>query len=377
MILPEVFLEDGDRAARLDSIRSAMDSYLGDGVFAPPARGLVYIERRTPRHPLRRGLVLAVDLERYRLQPEARPLIRATEGTVRERIPPRMEIRRSAPLETPHVLLLIDDDERTLIEGLGERAKSRAPPTPPRSCWAPEPFPAGSWTLRRTSSSFADGLERLAQKARTRYGAETAGADPSCTPWGTETIPGHGEGGLGRVQGGPSVGTWAHGAPRPLGPGGGREHLRRRDRIRADPPGSVRSGPEDVLAALSALPGCTERTVGGAAELSRLVADAAAGKTRFGIVSGARSVLVETDARGLSTDVLQPILDAIVSARPGGPSITCTGRTKPSASAPAPERSASCSRPSAKPTSSPPSPDPVPCPARASPWRGRGKTLLS
>jgi hypothetical protein len=100
MILPEAFLEDGDRAERLAGIRGSMRAYLDGGVFAHPARGLVYIERKTPRHPLRRGLVFAIDLERYG-ESDARPLIRATEGTVKERIPPRMEIRRGAPWKRP------------------------------------------------------------------------------------------------------------------------------------------------------------------------------------------------------------------------------------------------------------------------------------
>jgi hypothetical protein len=113
--------------------------------------------------------MLAVDLDRYDLAPETRPLIRATEGTVPERLPPRVEIRRNAPLETPHILLLIDDREDALIPALGRRAKGAAPlyQTPLMlgggeiAGWALDT--EADWAL------LVEGLESLARQSLTRY----------------------------------------------------------------------------------------------------------------------------------------------------------------------------------------------------------------
>jgi hypothetical protein len=123
LIYPEVYLEDEDRQGRIAAIHRAMRAYLAEGVFAPPRRCGVYLERRTPFRQRRQGLVLGVDLDRYDWSPGSRALIRATEGTVPERLPPRVEIRRGAPLESPHILLLINDREDRLLPRLGELAK--------------------------------------------------------------------------------------------------------------------------------------------------------------------------------------------------------------------------------------------------------------
>lgn len=315
MILPEVFLEDGDRAARLGSIRAAMRSYLDGGVFAPPVRGMMYIERKTPRHPLRRGLVLTIDLERYRWEPESRPLIRATEGTVQERIPPRMEIRREAPIESPHVLLLVDDDERTLIEGIGERAKSRRP-----LYSTPLMLGAGAvsgWLVDAPADLeyFADGLELLAERARTRYGEVPQDAAPFLY------AVGDGNHSLATAKAVWEEYKAAHASDPNL-----MDHAARwalveveniyDDGIEFEPihRAVFGAGADEVLSALAALPDFAARSVGGAAELGRLVAEGTAPKTRFGVVAGNRAVLVETSASGLSTDALQPILDAFISS---------------------------------------------------------------
>jgi len=127
IIFPEVFLSDDDAAKRIEDIHSTMKDYLQSGVFSQPQNGFVYIERDTPYQKKRRGLIAAIDLELYEWLPESRPLIRCTEGTVPERLPPRMDIRRGAPLELPHVLLLIDDEKDSLLPSLGEKAKNKTP----------------------------------------------------------------------------------------------------------------------------------------------------------------------------------------------------------------------------------------------------------
>jgi hypothetical protein len=172
LILPEAYLRD-NRESRISDIRAFMRAYIDGGVFAPPRRGCVYLERSTPRHPRRRGLVLAVDLEQYDWTPGARPLIRTTEGTMKERLAPRMEIRRNAPLECPHILLLIDDEDDALIPGLGERAKKEAPLY--ETSLMMDAGAVSGWALDNESdwSLLAEGLERLAQKASARYGPGT------------------------------------------------------------------------------------------------------------------------------------------------------------------------------------------------------------
>lgn len=117
LVFPEIYLEDEGKEARIQKISETMRAYLAGGVFAPPESGFLYVERETA-DGLRQGLIAAADLERYSWNPEARALIRASEGTIEERLPPRMEIRRAAPLELPHIMLLIDDEADTLFGGL-------------------------------------------------------------------------------------------------------------------------------------------------------------------------------------------------------------------------------------------------------------------
>ncbi|HBP38228.1 MAG TPA: DUF1015 domain-containing protein [Clostridiales bacterium] len=121
MILPEHYLDHpGDLpvASRIDRINACMNQYLADGTLRQLPPGWIAIDRQTPDHPSRKGLVLAIDLDCYDFRPGNRQLIRSTEETVLERIPPRLAIRRDAPLELPHIQLLIDDPGQTVIEPL-------------------------------------------------------------------------------------------------------------------------------------------------------------------------------------------------------------------------------------------------------------------
>ncbi|HTX74488.1 MAG TPA: DUF1015 domain-containing protein [Rectinemataceae bacterium] len=122
LIFPEAFLEDEDKAERVGRIQAAMRDYLAQGVLEAKGEGFVLVERFTPYEQKPRvGLMIAVDLEQYHYGKESRSLIRPTEGTIVERLPPRMQIRRGAPLELPHIMLLVDDPKRSLIEPLYER----------------------------------------------------------------------------------------------------------------------------------------------------------------------------------------------------------------------------------------------------------------
>lgn len=117
-ILPEVYLSEAN--ARIPRIREAMVDYL-DRILVCHPNSMILVDRTLQDGRHRRGLVGMIDLEAYDYRPGSGALIRATEETVPERIPPRTIIRRGAPMELPHVMLLIDDKHRTVIEPLFER----------------------------------------------------------------------------------------------------------------------------------------------------------------------------------------------------------------------------------------------------------------
>lgn len=127
LIFPEAYLADADKDERIARIKQTMRRYLDGGVFAGARQGFMYVERQTAYGRVRKGLILAVDLDKYEWRPHSKALIRATEATVPERIPPRMEIRTGAPLELPHIMLLADDPDDALVGKTGDLAKS-APP---------------------------------------------------------------------------------------------------------------------------------------------------------------------------------------------------------------------------------------------------------
>ncbi|MBQ4116033.1 MAG: DUF1015 family protein, partial [Clostridia bacterium] len=119
--LPEIYLEEGGVEKKIEKINSNMNEYIDSTIFNEYKDSLIYIERTQPDGRIRPGIIGAVDLEEYDYRPTSKKLIRATEGTVLERIPPRVKIRKDAPLETPHTMLLIDDINKTVIEPLAEQ----------------------------------------------------------------------------------------------------------------------------------------------------------------------------------------------------------------------------------------------------------------
>jgi hypothetical protein len=118
LILPEARLNDEHVDRHIADINAAMREYLDRGVFRTLPDSLIYVERTQSDGKLRRGLIGMVDLDQYDFTPGSGALIRATEGTVLSRIPPRVRVRQDAPIELPHVMLLIDDPDRTVIEPL-------------------------------------------------------------------------------------------------------------------------------------------------------------------------------------------------------------------------------------------------------------------
>lgn len=117
LILPEAELS-GDCREAIQKINETMHRYLQAQVFRLYPDCFIYVERTLLNGSVRKGVVGAVDLAQYDYTPQSNAPIRATEQTVAERIPPRMDIRRDAPLELPHILLLCDDEEKLLIESL-------------------------------------------------------------------------------------------------------------------------------------------------------------------------------------------------------------------------------------------------------------------
>lgn len=115
IILPEAQLSDGHTEEHIDKINSTMKEYLAGGVFKEYPNAMIYLERVQSDGKVRKGLIGKIDLEEYDYSVGSTSLIRATEGTVLDRIPPRQAVRRDAAVELPHVMLLIDDVENTVI----------------------------------------------------------------------------------------------------------------------------------------------------------------------------------------------------------------------------------------------------------------------
>lgn len=118
LIIPEAYLGKPAGVELEKSVSQMMDEYLSGGVFREAPGSFVYVERSTPNAALRRGLVAAFDLEQYDFTPGNRMPMRATEGTILKRLPPRVAVRGRASLECPHVMVLVDDPGRSVIEPL-------------------------------------------------------------------------------------------------------------------------------------------------------------------------------------------------------------------------------------------------------------------
>lgn len=125
--LPEIFLESPDVPERIAKIHAAMADYQARGILESQGEGIVYVKRTTEHSGTREGIVVACDLERYDFARDSKSLFRATEGTIVDRIPPRLAVRRAAPLELPHIMILIDDPKREIIEALSARTGEFAP----------------------------------------------------------------------------------------------------------------------------------------------------------------------------------------------------------------------------------------------------------
>ncbi len=124
LILPELYLEQPDVEHRIEKIQAAMQADLEAGCLDCYPDALIYVERIQSDGKCRQGLIGKLDLEQYDYAKGSTSPVRATEATVLERIPPRKKVRQGAPLELPHIMILIDDIRRTVIEPLAARKDS-------------------------------------------------------------------------------------------------------------------------------------------------------------------------------------------------------------------------------------------------------------
>ncbi len=127
LIFPEAYLEcenDSQKTARIHHINENMLQYLENDLFDELTDTLILVEREFSNGCTRHGLIFAVDLERYDYTKGSQSLIRATEGTIVDRLPPRIRVREHAALELPHIMLLIDDKDNTVIEPLVQKANT-------------------------------------------------------------------------------------------------------------------------------------------------------------------------------------------------------------------------------------------------------------
>lgn len=121
LILPEAYLQEQNAEESISRINTAMEQYLEQNLFYTQENAMIYVEREVTGGQKRRGLVCRVDLEEYDYHPGSSALVRATEKTVMDRIPPRVRIREHAPLELPHSMILMDDSAKSVIAPLEKR----------------------------------------------------------------------------------------------------------------------------------------------------------------------------------------------------------------------------------------------------------------
>lgn len=125
LILPEIYLENEDVESRINDIHKNMDKYISEGIFTEYKNAMIYIERIQSNGIVRKGLIGAIDLEEYDFFKGSTSQVRATEATVIERIPPRIKVRQGASLELPHIMILIDDPDNTVIETVDKSAMKK------------------------------------------------------------------------------------------------------------------------------------------------------------------------------------------------------------------------------------------------------------
>jgi hypothetical protein len=275
-------------------------------ILLPPRRAGVFIERQCV-HGVRGGLIAAFDLECYDWHGDSKTLIRATEETIVERLPPRVEIRMNAPLECPHVLVLIDDEQNILMQLLVKILKKA-----PFAYDSPLMFGGGAVSgrllYRKNDWDFiADSLNHLLRRSQTLFGTDFVfavgdGNHSFATAkevWTRYKAEHAGEAGIERHPA-----RWALA-----------EIVNLHDSAVVFKPIHrllLNVTYEAALAAVRKLPGFSAREVGSQDELIERVADAKTANNRYGIVSRDKLLLVEAQGGYAATIDAEPLLIALV-----------------------------------------------------------------
>ncbi|MDR0557006.1 MAG: DUF1015 domain-containing protein [Treponema sp.] len=308
LIFPEVYLEKSGKRERIERIHRTMRAYLEQGVFAPPLETFVYVERATPSGA-RRGLVAAIDLERYEWRQGKKALIRTTEGTAPERLPPRMDVRRGAPLESPHVLLLINDKADALLPALGERVKAAAPLY--RTDLMLDSGAVAGWAVNAEED-----VSLLARSLETLAASGCSGGREDENPF--LFAVGDGNHSLAAAKG-----VWEEYKASHVKERGLERHPARYAMVEIGNlyDAGVQFAPihrvvfgervNELLDALSTLPDAAVTRIGGGRELSALIATFS-GKNRLGLILDNGFYMIEFADCGLAVALLQPLLDGFV-----------------------------------------------------------------
>jgi uncharacterized protein (DUF1015 family) len=278
--------------------------YSSNAPLNPPRRAGAYIERTT-RHGTRHGLMLAIDLESYDWHADSQTIIRATEDTLPERLPPRMEIRKGAALELPHILLLIDDREN-ILNSLLEKLLARAPvvyDTPLMmeggNVRCKLLYRKNDWAL------IGDVFEHLSRASINRYKTDKPFL----------FAVGDGNHSLAAAKA-----VWDEYKTAHLDEASIKNHSARyamAEIVNLHDPAIVfepihrvvfNTDLDRILNVLAALPGFSSAETGGIEQLRGIVADTSAPENRFGIVSGGRCVLVKCSGDKLLTTGIDPLL---------------------------------------------------------------------
>jgi len=127
MMMPEAWLRDESKKAHQDNIPNVMKQYMEDDTLRDIGEGFMFIHREMSNGYFRRGLLCLLDLDKYEYEPGNKALCRATEGVVEERLPARIDIRKKAPLEMPHVMVLVNDKSNLLMGQLDLLVRNRQP----------------------------------------------------------------------------------------------------------------------------------------------------------------------------------------------------------------------------------------------------------
>ncbi|MFW6329627.1 MAG: DUF1015 domain-containing protein [Alkalispirochaetaceae bacterium] len=121
LILPEVYLSDGNLDERAERIGEEARRYLEAGILRELPTTPILVIRESLDGRRRPGMLFALDLEAYDYNPGSSTLVRASELTIATRLPPRVKIRQASVLELPHILVLIDDPTSSVIEPVADR----------------------------------------------------------------------------------------------------------------------------------------------------------------------------------------------------------------------------------------------------------------